>query len=73
MAFCRYLKYLEPMRREGYLDAEFRASRRRLWRVCGQRAWRITRPWDFATQQKIIPRSASDSRIAFRWPPLSLQ
>jgi len=51
MAFA-YLKYLGQCDEKAYLDAEFRASRRRygVWQVPGG----ITRPWDFRTQQKII-------------------
>ncbi len=44
MAFA-YLKYLGQCDEKAYLDAEFRASRRRygVWQVPGG----ITRPWDF--------------------------
>ena len=58
MAFA-YLKYLGQCDEKAYLDAEFRASRRRygVWQVPGG----ITRPWDFRRSRR-SSRSAADSR-----------
>ena len=58
MAFA-YRKFLGHCDEKAYLDAEFRANRRRygVWKVPGG----ITRPWDFRRSRR-SSRSAADSR-----------
>ena len=62
-----YRQYLAGCDAREYLDAEFRASRRRhgIWQVEGG----ITRPWDFRRR----PRSSSHARLEAstprRWLP----